>query len=115
MGDNDGQPVVGFSRYSADVNPLLLLDQENFDVIDSNYENENLSAGFSPVYIDALDQYVGVGLSGYELVFTGGDDPLFREPVARKSTLREIRISQFRLMDRWHTRSPRDDSGLWTA
>lgn len=88
---NDGQPVVGFSRYSADVNPLLLLDQENFDVIDSNYENENLSAGFSPVYIDALDQYVGVGLSGYELVFTGGDDPLFREPVARKSTLREIR------------------------
>ena len=88
---NDGQPVLGFDVYNTEVNPLILLDPSSLKKVDSNNENGSISARFSPVYINALDQYIGVGLSRYELVLAGGDDPLFKEPIARMSTLRKIR------------------------
>lgn len=87
----DGQLVMGCYWSRDDADPIFILDQENFEMVETNLENENISAEYSPVFVEALDQYVAVGLSRYELVFASADDPLFREPLARMKTLREIR------------------------
>lgn len=83
--------VLGVYAIKEETPPMLLVDMENLTVLDENLENQAIDPGENILYSPALDQYIGVGLNGYELVFASADDPLFKEPVSRKGTLRSIR------------------------